>query len=169
MVPSEQYFCRSSTPLPYHVNIGLVLDDLLEASILQEYGQLVGLGPVLGGRCSANYAVIKVHPPAGDMGRRGSRGQKELESSSEYSGVQFDEQRHHCCAVLEAGVHAKGGSNGRVDFVGPINGRGLPDLPEPSTYFTHNSIISLRYELSERDAQTGPIAKVAETIWFATI
>ncbi|KAL2835580.1 hypothetical protein BJY01DRAFT_252540 [Aspergillus pseudoustus] len=53
MASSDQtkYICSSAMSLPFMVNIGLVVDDVLDAPILRaKYAQLVNLWPLLGGR-----------------------------------------------------------------------------------------------------------------------
>jgi hypothetical protein len=60
MMPSEQkYSCRSSIALPMQVKVGLVVDDVLDASVLRsKYAQLVELWPVLGGKLLSMVRTI---------------------------------------------------------------------------------------------------------------
>ncbi|KAL4928139.1 uncharacterized protein BDV17DRAFT_291887 [Aspergillus undulatus] len=46
---------KSSIPLPFNINIGLVIDDFLDPSILQnKWAQLIGRSPLLGGVLRSN-------------------------------------------------------------------------------------------------------------------
>ncbi|KAL4869888.1 hypothetical protein BDV12DRAFT_70476 [Aspergillus spectabilis] len=46
----RKFISKSSIPLLYNINIGLVVDDVLDTTILQnKYAQLIGSSPVLGG------------------------------------------------------------------------------------------------------------------------
>ncbi|KAL4879233.1 hypothetical protein BJY04DRAFT_194093 [Aspergillus karnatakaensis] len=46
----RRFISRSAIPLPFYINIGLVVDDVLDTTILQnKYAQLIGRSPVLGG------------------------------------------------------------------------------------------------------------------------
>jgi hypothetical protein len=60
MTPSERkYSCRSSIALPMQVKVGLVVDGILDASVLRsKYAQLVGLWPVLGGKLLSKVRII---------------------------------------------------------------------------------------------------------------
>ncbi|KAL4973304.1 hypothetical protein BDW66DRAFT_153973 [Aspergillus desertorum] len=52
----HEYNARSSLSLPFKVDIGLVVDDVLDTSILREkYAQLVQLWPLLGGRVLSQF------------------------------------------------------------------------------------------------------------------
>ncbi|KAL5339153.1 hypothetical protein BJX70DRAFT_397932 [Aspergillus crustosus] len=57
---STKYLCRSAISLPFQVNVGLVVDDVLDASILEEkYTQLIELWPHLGGSLSSIFDTRK--------------------------------------------------------------------------------------------------------------
>ncbi|KAL2807892.1 hypothetical protein BJX63DRAFT_425016 [Aspergillus granulosus] len=58
MAASDQtkYICSSAMSLPFYVNVGLVVDDVLDASILRDkYAQLVELWPILGGKLLSKF------------------------------------------------------------------------------------------------------------------
>ncbi|KAL2809043.1 hypothetical protein BJX63DRAFT_372525 [Aspergillus granulosus] len=58
MASSDQtrYICSSAMSLPLQVNVGLVVDDVLDASILRDkYAQFVKLWPLLGGKLLSKF------------------------------------------------------------------------------------------------------------------
>ncbi|KAL5333189.1 hypothetical protein BJX70DRAFT_77379 [Aspergillus crustosus] len=61
-VDNRKFFSSSSIPLLYDINIGLVVDDVLDSTILQNtYALLIGGSPVLGGVLRCKKDTRKFH------------------------------------------------------------------------------------------------------------
>jgi hypothetical protein len=55
-----KYVCSSAMSLPFDVNIGIVVDGVLDASILREkYARLIELSPLLGGKLLSKVQIIQ--------------------------------------------------------------------------------------------------------------
>ncbi|KAL2838525.1 hypothetical protein BJY01DRAFT_258003 [Aspergillus pseudoustus] len=99
-----------------------------------------------------------------------ARAQKELQcSSSEFQGLQLTRNDIIAGLYLKLVYGARRTSNKPVDYIGPINYRGLLEALEPDTYYAHNSVILLLCLFSEHELQTHSIAIVAARIRLATM
>ncbi|KAL2785098.1 hypothetical protein BJX66DRAFT_68174 [Aspergillus keveii] len=99
-----------------------------------------------------------------------ARAQKELQcSSSEFQGVQLTRNDIIAALYLRLVYGARGTSNKPVDYIGPMNYRGLLEALEPDTYYAHNTVILLLCLFSEHELQTHSITRVAARIRLATM
>ncbi|KAL2821322.1 hypothetical protein BDW59DRAFT_164205 [Aspergillus cavernicola] len=133
--------------------------------LLMRVKELLGLAPKLTHKL--------VHLPGAWVDELRMRAQKELEGSSDYSGSAIQLTRNDLITALYLkmvyGAKKPSTSNSPVDFIGPINYRGLLQPPEDGTFYPHNSIIFLICQLSERELQTHSIAAIAARIRLSTI
>ncbi|KAJ0414662.1 hypothetical protein BJY00DRAFT_318579 [Aspergillus carlsbadensis] len=101
-----------------------------------------------------------------------ARAQKELQCGSsefELQGVQLTRNDIIAGLYLKLVYGARRASNEPVDYIGPINYRGLLGASEPEdTYYVHNTVILLLCLFSEHELQTHSIARVAARIHLAT-
>ncbi|KAL4869887.1 hypothetical protein BDV12DRAFT_70487 [Aspergillus spectabilis] len=112
------------------------------------------------------HRLVHLSRPWVDEVRR--KAQKELESAAG-STVQLTNTDIIAALYLKMFYRPRPLSQKPVDVIGPLNYRSFLEPVEASTYYTHNSIICLRCQLSEQQVQTESIARVAEKIRRATL
>ncbi|KAL4955823.1 hypothetical protein BDW69DRAFT_182190 [Aspergillus filifer] len=108
-----------------------------------------------------------IHVPSAWVNEVRSKAQKELEGNG--STVKLTRNDIIAALYMKMLYSPKRACRDPVDFIGPVNYRGLLKPPEEGTYYPHNSIIFLRSMLSECQVTTSSIGQVAEKIRLATV
>ncbi|KAL4962711.1 uncharacterized protein BDV14DRAFT_177811 [Aspergillus stella-maris] len=108
-----------------------------------------------------------IHVPSAWVDEVRSKAQKELEGNG--SSVKLTRNDIIAALYLKMLYSPKRARKDPVDFIGPVNYRGLLKPLEEATYYPHNSIIFLRSKLSECQVTTSSIGQVAEKIRLSTM
>ncbi|KAL4868858.1 hypothetical protein BDV12DRAFT_196838 [Aspergillus spectabilis] len=160
---------RDKAPAPASAQPGTetFVSSHLTALKLHAKYMLLRVGEILGLSSKLTYKTVYIPGPWVDEIRK--RAQKELESSDEHSAVHLTRNDIIAALYLKMVYNWKKTNDSPVDYIGPINYRGLLEPSKPGTHYMHNSVVFLLCQFSERELQTSSIAIVAARIRLATI
>ncbi|KAL4939790.1 hypothetical protein BDV06DRAFT_30157 [Aspergillus oleicola] len=127
--------------------------------LVQKTRETIGLSEKL------TYRLI--HVPSTWVDDVRAKAQKELEGNG--SSVKLTRNDIIAALYMKMLYSPKRARKDPVDFIGPVNYRGLLKPRDEGTYYPHNSIIFLRCMLSECQVTTSSIAQVAEKIRLSTM